>query len=343
MRVSPLKLPVVDPARVAALLRLGCGLRLPFQVADQHGELILEPGHAPNQPTCLGFETAVGVLTFGDPGPVLSLLGDCPVTLAPQGNDPDAWFWALFQHQLSPQVQSLFGFMRLKTDVRAADFSCRLTVKLGQSRVVDCLTLTPDAFLALCAAGPWQPLALSLPPSLPLSLSLLLGRSQLSISQVSSLRPGDVLLLSTPLFNADGEGHLCLGRRRLRGRLDDDRGTLRFTLFSIEDTCVDEVLADQRHDVDWTEPSVTEDQAPVDVLGPEPFDELSMGLTVRCGTLQLSLGELRQLVAGSVVGVSGYAPGLAGLYYGDRPIGQGKLVDVDGRLGLQLSRVIFSR
>jgi len=87
-----------------------------------------------------------------------------------------------------------------------------------------------------------------------------------------------------------------------------------------------------------------EDDTPVmDVFGHEPFDELSMALNVRCGTLNLTLGELRNLAPGAVLGISGYAPGMAGLYYGDRPLGVGQLVEVDGRLGLQMSRVIFSR
>lgn len=343
MMISPLTLPVFDSATVAALRRLGRGLRMPYQAAGQHGELVVEPGHAPLGQTAVGFDTACGVLTFGEPGPVLSLLGDCPVTLAAQGNDPDAWFWTLFQHSLSPQVQSLLGFMRLQPDARPGAFNCRLTVTLGESRVVDCLSMTPDTFLAVCAAGPWQPLAQPLPPSLPLAVSLLLGRSQLPVSQVSGIRPGDVLMLKDPMFNPGGDGHLCLGRHRLQGRLDDDNGTLRFTLFSIEDLCVDETSAAQSQGYDWVEPSPADEQAPVDVFGHEPFDELEMGLSVRCGTLQLSLGELRQLAPGAVVGVSGYAPGMAGLYYGERPIGHGKLVDVDGRLGLQLSRVIFSR
>ncbi|TFY86930.1 YscQ/HrcQ family type III secretion apparatus protein [Pseudomonas kairouanensis] len=343
MRISALTLPVVDSMTAAALRRLGRGLRMPFQVAGQHGELIMEPGIAPSGRASFGFETACGVLVFGEPGPVLSLLGDCPVTLAAQGNDPDAWFWAFFQHQLSPQVQSLLGFIRLQAGVRPAAFRCRLTVRLGASRVVDCLALAPDTFLALCAAGPWQPLAQPLPTSLPLSVSLLLGHSQLPISQVSCIRCGDVLMVQHPMFYPSGEGHVRLGRHRLQGRLDDDQGALRFTLISIEDMCVDEVLTDQGQGYDLTDASSAGDRAPVDVFGHEPFDELAMNLNVRCGALQLSLGELRQLAPGAIVGVTGYAPGMAGLYYGDRPIGHGKLVDVDGRLGLQLSRVIFSR
>lgn len=343
MMISPLTLPAVDSATVAALRRLGRGVRMAFQVGDQHGELVLEPGNAPAGEVSYCFETACGVLAFGEPGPVLSLLGDCPVTLAAHGNDPEAWFWALFQHQLSPQVLSLLGFVRLRNAVLQQAFTCRVTVRLGESRVVDRLMLAPDTLLALCAAGPWVALVQPLPPSLPLSVSVLLGLSQLPISQVSSVRPGDVLMLKQPMFDANGEGQLRLGRHRLQGRLAHEHGALRFTLLSIEDTCVDEVSADQNQGYEWADPSPADDLVPVDTFGQEPFDELAMGLSVRCGTLQLSLGELRQLAPGSVLGVSGYAPGMAGLYYGDRPIGHGQLVDVDGRLGLQLSRVIFSR
>lgn len=75
----------------------------------------------------------------------------------------------------------------------------------------------------------------------------------------------------------------------------------------------------------------------------EPFESLLLDLTVRCGTLKLSLGELRQLAPGVVLNMEGYGAGMAGLYYGDRPIGHGQLVEVDGRLGLQLSRISFAR
>jgi hypothetical protein len=41
----------------------------------------------------------------------------------------------------------------------------------------------------------------------------------------------------------------------------------------------------------------------MDVFGHEPFDELSMTLSVRCGTLNLTLGELRNLAPGAVLGL----------------------------------------
>jgi type III secretion protein Q len=268
---------------------------------------------------------------------LFSLMGECPVTLAQSGNDPDSWFWELFQHHLSTQVRGLLGYLRLRVSEAPSDFGCRLTVTLGASRVVGYLWLAPESFLAVCEAGPWQPVAQPLPASFQVAVAVLLGRLQLPITQVSSLRAGDVVLLEQGFFQARGDGYVQVGRQRLHGRIDDESGPLCLTLTSIEDMFVDEDFAAQHY-------LGQEDDTPVeDVFGNEPFDELSMALNVRCGTLNLTLGELRNLAPGAVLGLCGYAPGMAGLYYGDRPIGQGQLVEVDGRLGLQLTRVMVSR
>lgn len=337
MIVPLLTLPLLKGATVAARRRLGRGLCLAFQVAGQGGQLRLEPGRAPAGGPAVCIETVCGVLALAEAGPLLSLLGDCPVTLASSGNDPDSWFWALFQLHLSPQVRSLLGYVRLlETDPPKA-FGCRLAVTLGKARVEGYVWLTPESFLALCDAGPWRAIAGPMPASFRLSIAVTLGRLQLPIAQARSLRTGDVLVLEQTFFLAEGSGYVQVGMRRLHGRIDDDSGPLCLSLTSIEETSVDEEFIAPHYAGD-------EDDKPVmDVFGHEPFDELSMALNVRCGTLNLTLGELRNLAPGAVLGIAGYAPGMAGLYYGDRPIGQGQLVEVDGRLGLQLSRVMVGR
>ncbi len=335
--ITPLKLPLVAADRVAALQRLGRGLRLPFRVADQEGVLLLEPGRAPAGIRPLFFESACGVLAFAEPGPLLSLMGECPVPLAEAGNDPQSWIWELFQHHLSPQLQAVFGYLRLLPAPQKLNFGCRFTVMLGPSRVAAYVWLTPQNLLALCAAGPWRATADPLPATFAVSMVVTLGRLSLPITQLRGLRAGDVLMLEEVFFDAHGDGYLPVARRRLRGRIDDESGPLCLNLISIEETSVDEDFIME----EYTGPEP--DHPVVDVFGREPFDELSMALTVRCGALNLTLGELRNLAPGAVLGISGYAPGMAGLYYGERSIGQGQLVDVDGRLGLQLSRVVFSQ
>lgn len=337
MMVPSLALPVVGSDIVAARRRLGRGLRLPFQVAGQDGELRLEPGRPPTGGEVVCLETRCGVLALAQAGPLLSLLGECPVTLAQAGNDPNAWFWALFQHHLSPQVRTLLGAVRLLEVDRPVGFGCQLSVSLGASRVVGYLWLAAESFLALYDAGPWRPTAEPMTASFQLAIAVTLGCLQLPVRQARTLRTGDVLLLEQHFFQASGTGFVRVGRRCLRGCIEDANGALRMTLTSIEETSVDD---------NFTAPHYSEheeDEPVVDVFGHEPFDELSMALNVRCGALNLTLGELRNLAPGAVLGITGFAPGMAGLYYGDRPIGQGQLVEIDGRLGLQLSRVMFGR
>ena len=337
MIMSALTLPVVQEARVAALHRLGRGLRMPFQVGHEHGAFLLEPGRAPTGVSPLFFESGLGVLAFSEPEAMFSLMGECPVSLAEVGNDPQSWFWELFQHHLSPQVRALFGYLRLLPAPRKLGFGCRLTVTLGASRVAGYVWMAPQSLLAAYAAGPWQPTAGPLPGSFPLVIAVTLGRLSLPVAQVRSLRAGDVLMLEHAVFDVQGLGHLSIGRHQVQGRIDDDSGPLQLTIISIEETSVDEHFAIDEYS------GPESDHPVVDVFGQEPFDALSMALTVRCGALNLTLGELRNLAPGSVLGVTGYAPGTAGLYYGERSIGQGQLVEVEGRLGLQLSRVVFSR
>ena len=76
---------------------------------------------------------------------------------------------------------------------------------------------------------------------------------------------------------------------------------------------------------------------PLDPL--DPLDQLPMALTLRCGSLNLTLGDLRRMAAGTTLPVNGITPGFATLCYGERVVAEGELVDIDGRLGLQITRM----
>ena len=78
-------------------------------------------------------------------------------------------------------------------------------------------------------------------------------------------------------------------------------------------------------------------------FAPSPLDGLSLELTVRSGNVSLNLNALQHLAPGSVLGISGVTPGEATLCHGERVVAHGELVDVDGRLGLQITRVVFDR
>lgn len=329
MTAAPITWPRVDATTVAALRRLGRGLRLAFQVAGECGELVLEPGLAPTHGVVMSFDSQCGVVTLGDAGVLLSLFGECPVMLADRSNDPQSWFWALFEQCLSPQLAALFGYLRPLEEVQQGAMECRLSVVLGASRGVGRLMLGAQTLLRLCDAGAWQAIRAPLCESFAVAVPVELGRLPLTLEQLRMLRPADVLVPECLLFSADGMGQLSMGRLRLLAQIDDDGGRRCLTIGSIEESAVD--------DVEFADAG---DEGPAD---DEPFATLSLQLSVRCGVLRLSLAQLRLLAPGQVLDIAGYDPGMAGLYYGDRAIGHGQLVEVDGRLGLQLSRIIFSQ
>ena len=336
MTATAICLPRQDSLVVAAYRRLGRGLRFLFRVADEAGELVLEPGPTPDSGVSLSFESGCGVMTFSDCTAILSLFGECPVVLADTGNDPDSWFWGLFQQRLSPQLTGLFGYLRPLADVQQGTFECRVSVALGQSRSVGRLTMPAQTLLALYDAGAWQAIKAPLWEGFAVSIPIVLGHLQLAIEQVRTVRPGDVLLAECSGFSTEGFGSLRVGRLKLDTQMDDGGGRRCLKICSVEESAMDDVL--------FTSTGV----APIDEPGAaialdEPIEGLLLEMSVRCGALKLSLGELRQLVPGMVLTVEGYGAGMAGLYYGDRRIGHGQLVEVDGRFGLQLSRISFSQ
>ncbi|MBK5553789.1 MULTISPECIES: FliM/FliN family flagellar motor switch protein [unclassified Pseudomonas] len=88
-----------------------------------------------------------------------------------------------------------------------------------------------------------------------------------------------------------------------------------------------------------TAESITEDPVPPS----SALTGLSLDLTVRSGGVSLSLEALQRLAPGSVLDVAGVTLGEATLCHGERVVAHGELVDVDGRLGLQITRVVFDR
>lgn len=74
----------------------------------------------------------------------------------------------------------------------------------------------------------------------------------------------------------------------------------------------------------------------------DSLDELPMALTLRCGSLNLTLGDLRRIAAGTILQVSGITPGHATLCHGERVVAEGELVDIEGRLGLLITRMASS-
>ncbi|AMB87247.1 hypothetical protein AWM79_18895 [Pseudomonas agarici] len=76
---------------------------------------------------------------------------------------------------------------------------------------------------------------------------------------------------------------------------------------------------------------------------PSPLAGLNLDLTVRSGSISLPLYALQRLAPGVVLEVTGVTPGQATLCHGERVVAHGELVDLEGQLGLQITRMVFDR
>ena len=362
MTVLALSLPHVSAADAAARRMLGAGVGLPFEVAGEAGRLQLTLGNGPADGTPCALECAHGVFSLSEAGPVLSLLGECPVVLPAEPGADDEWFWALFHQALSESVRAAFGFLKPSLAPGGRGIACRLDVQLGAACVVSHLEMAGATLLGLLRAAPWQRRTASWDEDLALRIPLLVGHLALGAGQLAALRPGDVLVPETPLFDAAGHGRIALGRHCLQVRVHSHATPLRLIVLTLEETVMSttadtDLLTPEWDDTARYEPDIQEQapeaasQATFEPVEAEPeagplamqaagrFEDLPLALTVRCGHLSLTLSELRNLAPGAVLNVQGVAPGAGTLFHGERPLAHGELVEVDGRLGLQIARV----
>ncbi|AZC84007.1 FliM/FliN family flagellar motor switch protein [Pseudomonas chlororaphis] len=342
MVVQALHLRTLPIAEAKIRERLGAGLYLrlaPPQRATL--SLRLAPVAFTQAPTT-ALETACGLLWLDNAQALLSQLSECPIILAePQTeSEEDTWYWPLYNRYLVPELQALLSPLRLVRAQPCPGFDCLLELRNSQDQCsVSRLRLTADTLLHLLEQSAWQPLTNHL--NWPMRLALVLGHCPLNVDQLGSLRPGDVLLADQALFSAAGKGYLDIGTCRLHLQ-QASTDALTFTLTELEDlpmtASLDHfTLPNSEHLAqELLAPSA---DLPADSPHTQRFDDLPLALTLRAGTLNLSLGQLRHLTVGSVLSFSGCIPGQAMLCQGEHILARGELVNIDGRLGLQITRL----
>jgi type III secretion protein Q len=354
MIAQALNLPRCSAEDAYARRLLGRGASLDFDVAGEAGVLEITPGTGPSGGTPVTLECSHGLLTLSEPGAVLSLFGECPVELPAPRTPDDEWFWSLFNDSMSSPLRAVFGYLQPYSEQPETGIECRLQVRLGGAVITSRLSLSAQALCGLLQAGPWQSTPLILAEDWPLHAPMVLGQLSLPAHQLRNLNVGDVLIPEQALFDLSGHGAIRLGRHWLEVRLENQAAPLRLTVLALEETAMDHPIDSETDATRWDGATPYENdavhdggfnEAEGDVAADRPhaepgrFDDLPLALTIRCGRLRMTLGELRNLAPGSVLEVEGPAPGCAALFYGERAVAHGELVEIDGRLGLQVTRV----
>lgn len=336
--MTPLILRTLPREEASLRQRIGHGLRFAFTLAGDAGELQLRLADAAGRPPTHHFFCRAGELSLTGSEALLSLFSTCP--LMPDAGACAEWYWPLFNQHLSPTLRALFG------DLTPHDTVCppvggmwlTLSVTLSEAQAHSQLCLTPATLAALLNQPGWAPLPAPPCSDLPLSLPLTLGALSFTPSQLRTLRPGDVVFPATPCFFPTGRGELRLAQLHLEGELLFGEGhPARFLITRLENTYMN-VTPEENMPADTPQPEGELTETTTSLAS--PFDALPLALTVRCGHLRLTLGELNRLDVGSTVTVDNVVPGEALLCHGEFPLAKGELVDVEGRLGLQITHML---
>lgn len=153
-------------------------------------------------------------------------------------------------------------------------------------------------------------------PTLQLGLGLQRGWQTLSLGELRSLRPGDVLMLDCPAA-ADGLLVLAGGHRQARFKRQQSGLQLLEALQPINPT-MENAMGQDADD--------------------GQLDDVPLTVVCQIGSLELPLGQLRELGEGSVLALPDADVQQVELLVNGRCVGRGELVAIGDGLGVRLTR-----
>ncbi|MGG1944069.1 type III secretion system cytoplasmic ring protein SctQ [Trinickia sp. NRRL B-1857] len=214
--------------------------------------------------------------------------------------------------------------------ITAPLLSVALSVRLPSIGLSMRLAMTAATLDALLDSESWtrlpQPAAAPawLRP-LEAQIRLTAGDSIVPIATFDSLAHGDVVRLTTTPFDVTGRATLKLGAHLLRLRwIDSSR------CFEVEDmTHTPNPLHEEPRD---HAPQTTTSFAPIDPAA------IPIRLSFLLGTLRLTIGEIANVRQGSLLQLRDGMPPQVVIEANGQPIGAGELVDLDGKLAVEVTR-----
>jgi len=226
--MSVLALRKVDSAAAQLSRHLGTGVSLDFSVQGKHGTMSLLPliADPAAEPQLHWFESASGTFGLSDAEAMLTLLGELPVTLS---GDFQPWYWQVLNQRMNPAMAELLCPLVPLSDITAlpADVTtCRIQVRREGQLLHGLFRADAVTLLRMLQSAPWHAHRQTLDEGWLITQPLELGHLSLTLAQLASLQPGDVLLPSLCHFDSDGVGRLQLGGRQWAVQTDSHQGRL---------------------------------------------------------------------------------------------------------------------
>lgn len=341
MNKAALLFPPVSKDEVIARQYLDRQPILNFQCNGQQGQLRLFPLQAgerlPDKPIC--FASQYGKLRLYNAEPLLNLLSLCPL-LAENNNTSTQWYWDVYNAALSQEIKNIVGYLQPAEESHEPEIYCWIEIKNSEQYERGLMALSPLTLIRLLQHSAWHFSPTRQNKQFLLSFPLILASTELAADALRHLRVGDIVLPENRLFNPAGAGQLQIGTQCFSLQQCAPLAH-RFTIVShkeieMEFTPVDTALPQSGATLP-PEPLSREIQAQSHEM--PDLSSVPLRITLRAGTLTLTLDALQSLRAGSILTFTDFTPGQAAIYYGERPLAQGTLVDVEGVLGLQITRM----
>jgi type III secretion protein Q len=251
----------------------------------------------------------------------------------------------------------------------------RLVLRSAQHTITTHARATAAAWLTFLQDTTWTPRRAEqmLFADVPFSAPVRIARHTLPMRAMRRLAVGDIIVPDSPAFACNGTGKVRLGGISARVRfqapaslyiisteanLDNYEHDDEHDDFDDESEYMDEDDAhdeshedahadehDEEHDETYEEEDSEGDEgdeqhAAADAdptQATQQLDRVPVALDFTLGKVCMPLGELRALAAGSVIEIEGGSPSLITVHAGGRKLGQGEIVDIDGRLGIRLT------
>ena len=208
-------------------------------------------------------------------------------------------------------------------DSLVVNLSCTLPRLSVSMRV----RLAADALNRMIDEAPWHCPPPAIEPwlaSLPSRARVIAGNLALPYADIHTLTNGDVIRLPAPMFDATGVGRLFVAGLALQIRWRDADSS-----FEVQDV--------MQHDTASSTPASTV-SLPSDTSSPVDPARLPVQLSFVIGTLDLTLGALAAARSGTLLRLAEGLPPTVRIEANGVPVGYGELVDLDGRLAVEITQ-----
>lgn len=191
---------------------------------------------------------------------------------------------------------------------------------------------------ALLAQADWRTRSAPLAhfAALPITSSVVLARHTLPRAAFDALYPGDIVLADRPAFDCAGRGRLTLAGHALDVAW---RSPNYLDILHLEPCMEQQDMDDGGAALPLSDFGIGGDERAAGAgMDPAALAALPVTLDFVLGRVQLPLGRLQQLAAGSVLELSHGSPLDVAIDCGGRVIGRAEVLDVEGRLALRVTR-----